>query len=138
AVTDMLAYLKTLVDERRAHLRDPDTDVLTRLIVGGEGGHTLNKNPLLHQCIFLLNAGHETTTNLIGSALHALSKWPDQKEKLIARTEDTEAMKKAVEEFLRYESSVQLGNRITTADAEVGGFRLPPDSRITIGIGAAN
>jgi cytochrome P450 len=138
AVTDMLAYLKTLVDERRAHLRDPDTDVLTRLIVGEEGGEPLTENQLLHQCIFLLNAGHETTTNLIGSALHALSKWPDQKARLIAQSEDVERMKTAVEEFLRYESSVQLGNRITTADVEVGGFRLAPDSRITIGIGAAN
>jgi len=138
AITDMLAYLKTLVDERRANLRDPDTDVLTRLIVGEEGSLPLTEDQLLHQCIFLLNAGHETTTNLIGSALHALSKWADQKERLIARTGDTEAMKTAVEEFLRYESSVQLGNRITTAEVDVGGFRLPPDSRITIGIGAAN
>ena len=89
-------------------------------------------------CILLLNAGHETTTNLIGSALHALSKWPDEKARLIAQIDDTDAMKTVVEEFLRYESSVQLGNRITTADVEVGGFRLPPDSRITIGIGAAN
>ena len=138
AVTDMLAYLKTLVDERRAHLRDPDTDVLTRLIVGEDGAEALTENQLLHQCIFLLNAGHETTTNLIGGALHALSKWPDQKAKMIACTNDTEAMKTAVEEFLRYESSVQLGNRITTVDVDVGGLRLPPDSRITIGIGAAN
>ncbi len=138
AVTDMLAYLKILVDERRAHLRDPDTDVLTRLIVGGDDGEPLAENQLLHQCIFLLNAGHETTTNLIGSALHALSGWPDQKAKLIAQTGNLEAMKTAVEEFLRYESSVQLGNRITTEDVEVGGFKLPPDSRITIAIGAAN
>jgi cytochrome P450 len=138
AVTDMLAYLKTLVDERRAHLRDPDTDVLTRLIVGEEDTEPLTENQLLHQCIFLLNAGHETTTNLIGSALHTLFRWQDQKEILIARTEDAEATKTAVEEFLRYESPVQLGNRITTADVEVGGFRLPPDSRITLGIGAAN
>ena len=138
AVTDMLAYLKILVDERRAHLRDPDTDVLTRLIVGGDDGEPLAENQLLHQCIFLLNAGHETTTNLIGSALHALSGWPDQKAKLIAQTGNLEAMKTAVEEFLRYESSVQLGNRITTEDVEVGGFELPPDSRITIAIGAAN
>src|SRR5207253_1377634 len=58
--------------------------------------------------------------------------------RLVARNGDTEAMKTAVEEFLRYESSVQLGNRITTANVEVSGFRLPPDSRITIGIGAAN
>lgn len=138
AVTDMLAYLKTLVDERRAHLRDPDTDVLTRLIVGEGDDHPLTENQLLHQCIFLLNAGHETTTNLIGSALHALSKWPDQKSKMIGRTDDAESMKTAVEEFLRYESSVQLGNRITTEDVEIGGIRLTPDSRITIGIGAAN
>jgi cytochrome P450 len=138
AVTDMLAYLKTLVDERRANLRDPDTDVLTRLIVGEDGTAPLTETQLLHQCIFLLNAGHETTTNLIGSALHALSKWTDQKERLIARSGDNQAMKTAVEEFLRYESSVQLGNRITTAEVDVGGFRLPPDSRITIGIGAAN
>ena len=34
AVTEMLAYLKTLVDERRAHPGNPDTDVLTRLIEG--------------------------------------------------------------------------------------------------------
>jgi cytochrome P450 len=47
-------------------------------------------------------------------------------------------MKTAVEEFLRYDSSVQLGNRITTEEVEIGGVRLPPDSRITLGIGAAN
>jgi cytochrome P450 len=138
AVTDMLDYLKVLVDERRTHLRDPDTDVLTRLIVGEGDGDPLTENQLLHQCIFLLNAGHETTTNLIGSALHALSMWPDQKARLIARAGDVEAMKTAVEEFLRFESSVQLGNRITTEDVKVGGVALPPDSRITIGIGAAN
>jgi cytochrome P450 len=138
AVTDMLAYLKTLVDDRRANLRDPDTDVLTRLLVGEDDGDPLTENQLLHQCIFLLNAGHETTTNLIGSALHALARSPEQKERLIARTADVEAMKTAVEEFLRYDSSVQLGNRITTEEVEIGGVRLPPDSRITLGIGAAN
>jgi len=138
AVTDMLAYLEVLVDDRRERLRDPDTDVLTRLIVGENDGEPLTENQLLHQCIFLLNAGHETTTNLIGSALNTLSMWPDQKARLIARAGDVEAMKTAVEEFLRYESSVQLGNRITTEDVEVGGVKLPPDSRITLGIGAAN
>lgn len=138
AVTEMLTYLKTLVDERRVNLRDPDTDVLTRLILGESDGEPLTENQLLHQCIFLLNAGHETTTNLIGNALHALTLWPQQKAKLIAQVDDVERMKIAVEEFLRFESPVQLGNRITTDDVSVGGVRLPPDSRITIGIGAAN
>ena len=76
AVTEMLAYLKGLVDDRRARPGDPNTDVLTRLIEGEADGERLTETELLHQCIFLLNAGHETTTNLIGNALHALTEWP--------------------------------------------------------------
>jgi cytochrome P450 len=138
AVTDMLAYLGHLVAERRAHLRDPDTDVLTRLIVGEEGGAPLSETQLLHQCIFLLNAGHETTTNLIGNALHALALWPEQKAYMIAHCNDADRMKTAVEEFLRFDSPVQLGNRITTQAIDVGGVSLPADARITTCIGAAN
>ena len=138
AVTDMLAYLKVLVADRRAHLRDPNVDVLTRLILGENETERLTENQLLHQCIFLLNAGHETTTNLIGNALHALTEWPGERAKLIASLSDDAAIGTAVEEFLRFESPVQLGNRITTHEIVVGGIRLPPDSRITIGIGAAN
>ena len=136
AVTEFLAYLKLLVDERRAHLRDPNVDVLTRLILGEEDGERLTENQLLHQCIFLLNAGHETTTNLIGNALHALVDWPEEKAKLAAGVEMVVAS--AVEEFLRFESPVQLGNRITTQEVVVGGIRMPSDTRINIGIGAAN
>jgi cytochrome P450 len=136
AVTDFLAYLKLLVDERRANLRDPGVDVLTRLIMGEEDGARLTENQLYHQCIFLLNAGHETTTNLIGNALHALLEWPQEKAKLAASGEAIVAS--AVEEFLRFESPVQLGNRITTQEVVVGGIRMPPDTRINIGIGAAN
>ena len=138
AVAEMLAYLKILVDDRRAHLRDPATDVLTRLIVGDADAEPLTESELLHQCIFLLNAGHETTTNLIGNALHALAGWPRQKEALIARAQDEEAVKIAVEEFLRFESSNQLGNRISTQPTTIGGVPLPAQARITVCIGAAN
>jgi len=136
AVSEFLAYLKLLVDERRAHLRDPHVDVLTRLILGEEDGERLTENQLLHQCVFLLNAGHETTTNLIGNALHALADWPQEKAKLAAAGEAIAAS--AVEEFLRFESPVQLGNRITTQEVVVGGIPMPPDTRINIGIGGAN
>lgn len=138
AVTEMLGYLKTLVDARRASPGDPDTDVLTRLIEGEEDGERLTESELLHQCIFLLNAGHETTTNLIGNALHALIEWPDEKTALLEGIGDGERMRLAVEEFLRFESSNQLGNRITTREVDVGGDVLPPRSRITMCIGAAN
>ena len=112
AVTEFLAYLRTLVDERRQHPGDPDTDVLTRLIEGEENGERLTEKELLHQCIFLLNAGHETTTNLIGNALHALTEWPGEKAKLTDAVDDADAVRVAIEEFLRFESSNQLGNRI--------------------------
>jgi cytochrome P450 len=138
AVTEMLAYLKLLVDDRRAHLRDPDTDVLTRLIVGETGDDPLTETQLLHQCIFLLNAGHETTTNLIGNALHALARRPVQQAQMASIAGDTERMKIAVEEFLRFESPVQLGNRISTAEVKIAGLTLPAETRVTIGIGAAN
>ena len=146
AVLEMLAYLTTLVDQRRAHPGDSETDVLTRLIQGekvADAGDVttderLTETELLHQCIFLLNAGHETTTNLIGNALHALTQWPEEKARLIAAPGDAVLLKSAVEEFLRYESSNQLGNRITTQETVVGGVTLPPDSRITLCIGAAN
>jgi cytochrome P450 len=138
AVTEMLAYLTTLVDERRNHPGDGDTDVLTRLIEGEENSERLTETELLHQCIFLLNAGHETTTNLIGNALHALAEWPNEKSFLITAGNEAEPIRVAVEEFLRFESSNQLGNRITTREAEVGGVTLPPQSRITMCIGAAN
>ena len=56
---------------------NPERDVLTRLIQGEDNGERLTEKELLHNCIFLLNAGHETTTNLIGNGLVALSRHPD-------------------------------------------------------------
>ena len=113
AVREMLAYLDGLVERRRASPGDPEVDVLTRLIQGEEGGERLTAQELLHNCIFLLNAGHETTTNLIGNGLRCLAEWPDQRERLLA---EPALVRTAVEEFLRYESSNQLGNRITTVE----------------------
>jgi cytochrome P450 len=140
AVREFLAYLEGLVARRRAAPGDPETDVLTRLIQGEvvEGGtatETLLANELLHNCIFLLNAGHETTTNLIGNGLRCLLEWPEQKARLLA---DSELIRSAVEEFLRIESSNQLGNRITTCATEIGGVTLAARTQVTLCIGAAN
>lgn len=135
AVVEMSDYLRTLVAERRSRPRDPDTDVLTRLIASDREDDRLSETELLHQCIFLLNAGHETTTNLIGNALHALTEWPDARRRLIR---EPALIQSAVEEFLRFESSNQLGNRISTRACEVGGVALPAHARVTLCIGAAN
>ncbi len=134
AVADFLAYLTGLVAERRRHPGDPAQDVLTRLIAG-EGADRLSEPELLHNCIFILNAGHETTTNLIGNALVALTAWPGERARLAA---EPGLIGSAVEEFLRYESSNQLGNRITTTETELAGQRLAAGTPVTLCIGAAN
>src|SRR5262245_36104060 len=118
AVTDFLAYLERLVADRRAKPGDPERDVLTRLIQGEDDGERLSHTELLHNIIFILNAGHETTTNLIGNGLVALLEWPAEKARLIA---EPDLIRTAVEEILRFESSNQLGNRVSTAPAEIGG-----------------
>jgi len=135
AVQDFLAYLEILVERRRAKPGNPQRDVLTRLIQGEDDGERLTSKELLHNCIFLLNAGHETTTNLIGNGLVALSRNPAQKQRLI---EHPELIKTAIEEVLRYESSNQLGNRMTTEPVELGGIQLAAGTPVTLCIGAAN
>jgi cytochrome P450 len=144
SVTEMLAYLRGLVAERRQVPLDPEHDVLTRLIEG-EGGEQLSEIELLQNCIFILNAGHETTTNLIGNALVALQEWPQQREWLletIGRAPDWEKLEPpmtvAVDEFLRFESSNQLGNRRAVRACEVGGVQLDEGALVTLCIGAAN
>src|SRR6516164_7965020 len=135
AIKDFLAYLEVLVERRRAKPGNPNQDVLTRLIQGEENGERLSAKALLHNCIFLLNAGHETTTNLIGNGLVALTQHAAEKQRL---AEHPQMIKTAVEEILRYESSNQLGNRMTVEPVELGGLTLPPGTPVTLCIGAAN
>jgi len=135
AVKDFLGYLETLVARRRAKPGNPERDVLTRLILGEATGERLTAKELLHNCIFLLNAGHETTTNLIGNGLVALSNHPTEKQRLIG---DPLLIRTAVEEMLRFESSNQLGNRMIVEEVELGGIRMQAGTPVTLCIGAAN
>ncbi len=146
AVTEMTDYLRTLVAARRQRPGDPERDVLTRLILGEEKGEQLSETELLQNCIFLLNAGHETTTNLIGNGLIALQEFPEAKAGLLKAMKETQGdeaaaeavLGRAVDEFLRFESSNQLGNRRALQDVHVGGVDLPAGTLVTLCIGAAN
>src|SRR5215213_7150465 len=135
AVGDFLSYLEGLVARRRARPGNPDRDVLTRLIQGEDNGERLTEKELLHNCIFLLNAGHETTTNLIGNGMHALLTHRDQLQRLQA---DPELLAAAIEELLRFESPLQLNNRVTTAPLQIRGRKIAAGTFITLGVGAAN
>jgi cytochrome P450 len=144
SVREFLDYLRQLVAERRRRPGDPETDVLTRLIQG-DGREALSEVELLQNCVFLLNAGHETTTNLIGNALICLQEWPQARKQLLsdlqsAPTADVQdnILGLAVDEFLRFESSNQLGNRRALQASQVGGIELPAGALITLCIGAAN
>ncbi len=133
ALSDFHAYLDILIDERRQHPGDPDHDVLTRLLQSE--GEPLSGPELAENCVFLLNAGHETTTNLIGNAIELFARFRDERARILA---NETLLRPAIEEVLRYESSNQLGNRITTRATEVGGITLGPGTFATLGIGAAN
>ena len=138
-------YLLGLVAERRRRPGDPERDVLTRLIQGEAQGEQLSEIELLQNCQFLLNAGHETTTNLIGNALICLQEHPTAWAQLLqdlqqaASDEARDAvLNLAVEEFLRFESSNQLGNRRALQATQLGGVDLPAGALVTLCIGAAN
>ena len=133
AVVEFKAYLKNLADERRSHPGDPDTDVLTRLIDNDIG--ELSETELLHQCIFILNAGHETTTNLIGNSLALLHDHPEIRDKLI---DNTDLIKTGIDEFLRYESPNQFGNRLTMKDVTLEGVDIPAGCNLHLCMAAAN
>jgi cytochrome P450 len=136
AVSEFLAYLRLLVEDRTKHPLNPDEDVLTRLIQGeGFDGEKLSETELLHNCIFLLNAGHETTTNTLGNGFNALLTYPDQWQRLQS---DKALVNSAIEEMLRYESPLQLNNRRLLAKAEIAGERFEAGTLLTLGVGAAN
>lgn len=146
SVLEMLDYLRNLVERRRRQPGDPEHDVLTRLIRGDGPDEQLRELELLHNCIFLLNAGHETTTNLIGNALVLLQEHPAALDSLLRGLHGTRhhpeaqetLLTRAVDEVLRMESSNQLGNRRALRPVRVGGVDLPEGSLVTLCIGAAN
>ncbi|MEL0303089.1 MAG: cytochrome P450 [Rhodobiaceae bacterium] len=138
AVREFLAYLEAIVARRRAEGVDDASDIMARLIrETGEADEDANLLPheLLQNCIFILNAGHETTTNLICSGIFLLAQRPQ----IVARlAENPELWPAAIEEILRMESPNQLGNRRAVADFEMGGRSWPAGTLVTLGMGAAN
>jgi cytochrome P450 len=134
AVRQFADYLQTLIAERR---RNPggDDDLLSRLLREEQADEPLTQTELIHNCVFLLNAGHETTTNLIGNALHLLLAHPQQLAQLRAAPE---TIGTTVEECLRYESPNQLGNRLVVDRVTIDGTVLEPGMYLTLCIGAAN
>jgi cytochrome P450 len=126
-------YFQQLFELRR---RNPGDDLTTQLVHAEENGSKLSNEELTANIILLFGAGHETTVNLIGNGLLALHRNPDQLALLKARPE---LIANAIEEFLRYDSSVQLTGRVALEDIEdLGGKKIPRGETVLCLLGSAN
>lgn len=132
ATVSFSAYFRALIAKRRQNLQN---DLLSGLIAAEEQGDRLNEEELVATAILLLGAGHETTMNLIGNGTLALLQNPEQLSRLQA---DPTLMQSAVEEFLRYDGSVQMTARTALVDVEMGGKTIPKGQQAIILLGAAN
>jgi len=136
AVEEFKTYLRDLLAHRRAF---PDTaqehEVLQVLADAEADGKKLTEIELLHQCIFMLNAGHETSTNMISHGIHELLRHPEAFQQL---REQPDLINTAVEEVLRYQAPIQINNREAATDTSVGDVVIPEGSTVHLMINAAN
>ncbi len=126
-------YFQQLFELRR---KQPGDDLITQLVQAEEDGSKLSNEELTANIILLFGAGHETTVNLIGNGLLALHRNPDQ---LALLKSNPGLITNAIEEFLRYDSSVQLTGRVALEDIEdLGGKKIPKGESVLCLLGSAN
>ena len=136
AVEAFKEYLRDLIRHRRARPHEAlETEVLTVMADAEEDGERLTELELLHACIFMLNAGHETSTNMLSHGVHELLRHPDQIALLNTQPELGETM---IDEVLRYQAPIQINNRRSTADTRMGGVDLPAGTSVHMMVNAAN
>jgi cytochrome P450 len=133
AETDVVDYLHTLVAAKRA---EPGEDVLSALVQVSDDGDRLSGEELLAMSFLLILAGFETTVNLIGNGTRALLGEPEQLALLRA---DSSLLPRAVEEFLRFESPLNMAtSRFTHEPVTVGEVEIPAGQLVMIALLAAN
>ncbi|MEE2678705.1 MAG: cytochrome P450 [Myxococcota bacterium] len=125
-------YFRGLIEDHRKHPRD---DLMSALLAAEDGGERLSDEDLVGSCYILLQAGHGTTADLIAMSVNALLENPEQE----ARLRDApEGIPVAVEEFLRFDTSVQISQRVADEAMTIGGQVIPPGEVCVLFNGAAN
>lgn len=132
ARVDVVRYFKELIEFRRTK---PGDDLISQLVAVQADGDQLTESELISTCILLLNAGHDTSVNLIGNGVLALLDHPRQWDLLAENRGRAPAV---VEEVLRYDSPVQLVTRVATAALDLDGFTVAEGDLIVLLLGAAN
>jgi cytochrome P450 len=131
-IVEMRAYLAELICERRLQPRD---DLISELVQVEMAGDRLAEDELLSTCLTLLVAGHETTTNLIASAVWLLLKHPEQRSRWRANPALTGAM---IEEVLRFESPLHRVGRTATRDTEIAGTKVRQGDTVFLLLASGN
>lgn len=132
ALVAMREWLGAQIAERRQAPRD---DLLSALVAAEEAGDRLDERELFGTCLLLLVAGNETTTGLVGNAVIALLRHPEQLDRL---RKDPGRMPAAIEELVRYDSPVQLTSRMVQEERQLDGCRMRRGEQIVCILGAGN
>ena len=132
ATHEIFDYFGGLLAERRA---DPRDDLLSAMLAAEQDGERLEELDLLALSSLLLVAGHETTSNLIGNAVLALLRHPDERKRL---QDEPGLIGNAVDEFLRFDGPIQLTDRAVKADCEIGGQSIRRNQVVAVVLAAAN
>jgi cytochrome P450 len=131
AETQFREYVSEQIEQRRSNPRD---DILSLLLTAEVDGDRLTDDEIIANVLFLFNAGHETTVNLIGNGMLALLRHPDQ---LRLLRERPEMIGEAMNEIARYDAPVQVAARMTTAEVPLGDTTLPKGAKIMLLFGGA-
>jgi cytochrome P450 len=131
-IADYEDYFSALLAEKRAN---PSDDLLSALLAAEEDGDRLGPDEALATAFSLFGAGFDTTRHLIGNAMHALLQHPDQLQLL---SDQPGLMRNAVEEFLRYDGSVQFTTRTALEDIDLDGERFARGAAFYLCLGSAN
>jgi cytochrome P450 len=132
AVAEVFDVYGVMADDRRAR---PADDLLTALVEVEQDGDRLTRDELVVMVAFLMGAGFETTSNLLGNAIMALAAHPEERDKLCRHPE---LWPNAVEELIRYDTSIRRDPRHTTSDLTIGEVTIPAGSNVLLMLDAAN
>jgi cytochrome P450 len=132
AVLEMFSYANGVWQEKRAH---PEDDLASALVTAEVDGHRLDEIDFNLFFLLLIDAGGDTTRNLVAGGMDALFSRPDERERLTA---DLGLLPTAIEEMLRWTSPVIYMRRTATADTELGGQQIEAGQKVVMYYGAAN
>jgi cytochrome P450 len=132
AAADMIACFTELIARRRTA---PGSDLLSELVAAHDADNRLSQQELVSTGILLLVAGHETTVNLIGNAVLALLRNPDQRCEV---RNDPALDHSLVDELIRYDSPIQMTRRVALDERRIGTATIPAGHTVVALFGAAN